>query len=98
MSNPVATAPLVQNTDAVVRLTLDLDDPLKVKAVSISGRPAPHPFQGGEGRHTTAWAVYADTVRRAMVGEDITTAVIMLNQLVVDENSYGTAGLSQARA
>ncbi|HKD96433.1 MAG TPA: hypothetical protein VKB69_02420, partial [Micromonosporaceae bacterium] len=95
MSNPVVTAPLVQNTDAVVRLTLDLDDPLKVKvaSISVSGRPAPHPFQGGEGRHTTAWAVYADTVRRAMVGEDINTAVIMLNQLVADENSYGTAGL-----
>jgi hypothetical protein len=100
MSNPLAAAPVVPDVDAAVKLTLDLDDPTQVTvaSVAVSGRPTPHPFPGGEGRHTTAWAVFTDTVRRRMVGQEVAAAVHRLTLLVASEHGRGTVGLSQARA
>ncbi len=54
-----------------------------ITKVLIQGRPD-HLFVGGEGSHTTAWAVYGDSVRRAIVGRSMRQALVGLEQLVHD--------------
>ena len=64
--------PAIKIKHAVVRVATN--DAQKVIAVSVAGRPKPHPFGGYEGPHLTPWAVFVDTVRRAIIGEDVRAA------------------------
>jgi hypothetical protein len=52
-----------------------------IQGVTVIGRPA-HPYSGGEGNHTTAWAVLVDTVRRAVVGAGANHAITAMESLV----------------
>lgn len=70
-----------------------------VEGVTVAGRPT-HPYQG-EGNHVTAWAVFADTVRRAIVGRTLAQAVAEMQGLldtVGDENEWALLTRTVRRA
>jgi hypothetical protein len=64
---------------AIVRLAMRGE---VVVGVAVAGRPAPPPFKGFEGSHLTPWAVMADAVRRAVVGENVASAAAELRTLI----------------
>lgn len=53
-----------------------------ITGVAVAGRPRPHPFGNAEGSHVTAWSVFADSVRRLVVGTDVRTAGLIVLDLV----------------
>lgn len=90
--------PVIQVKHAVVRVALN--DNAEIIAVSVAGRPRPHPFGGYEGSHLTPWAVFVDTVRRDVIGQDVRTAAKRLRSLVDELDDAGNtdaARLPQAR-
>jgi len=68
--------------NAAVRLSVDDDG--RVTTVAVVGRPKPHPFGPYEGSHVTPWAVFADTVRRAIAGTRTSTAARRLRELITE--------------
>nr|WP_226598817.1 DUF4157 domain-containing protein [Streptomyces violascens] len=53
----------------------------KITAFDSAGR-SPSPFSGTMGAHTTAWVVHVDTVRRAILGQDVDGAITALDYLI----------------
>jgi hypothetical protein len=86
--------PVQRDLSVVIDLTADA----KIEKVIIVGRP-PHPFSGGEGSHTTSWAVYGDTVRRALVGKTVREAAAALKRLAraTIEHAPGARSLDQQK-
>ncbi|MET7418572.1 hypothetical protein [Dactylosporangium sp. NPDC005555] len=58
-----------------------------ITRITVAGRPT-HLF-AGEGNHVTAWAVFVDTVRRALVGRTLAQAVTALETLTAAPHGYG---------
>jgi hypothetical protein len=82
--------------DAAVSVVVDGENNnLPITAILVSGRPEPHPFPGGEGRHTTAWVVYVDTIRRLLVGQGLVQAATILQQLITDEANFAARFTAQ---
>ncbi|MGN6323910.1 MAG: eCIS core domain-containing protein [Dyella sp.] len=75
------------NADAVVTSHKEL----RISSVHIADRPAGL-FSPQEKSHTTAWAVYADQVRNAVLGRPLAAAVTAIGDLYTDaKNLPGVA-------
>jgi Domain of unknown function (DUF4157) len=79
----------------VVNLTVDANG--VVTRVEVVGRPEPRPYQGREGRHTTAWGLLADRVRRAVVGSTLAAAATQVQALAAEAATLQAPGLSGDR-
>ena len=58
-----------------------------VTGIDVIGRPKLRLIPGGEGSHVTAWAVFADIVRRAIVGQQLDAATATMKQMLRDQRA-----------
>src|SRR4051812_6908743 len=67
------------------------DDDRWVSDIRVAGRPKHRLISGAEGSHVTAWAVFADLVRRQLVGKDPQDALTDAKTMLKDQAASLTA-------
>jgi hypothetical protein len=60
-------------------------DKMAVEGIQVHGRPKERLIPGAEGSHVTAWAVFADLVRRKLVGLDAPAALTAARGLLAGQ-------------
>src|SRR6478609_265901 len=66
--------------NATVRLWCD--DGKRISRMAVAGRPTPHTFAANEGSHVTPWAVFADSVRRGIIGHRAKSTIDHVRELI----------------